>query len=251
VNPHLERDLDGLRRHLLNVSALVEDALRRAILAFVYRRHDFAQAIIDDDAKIDELEVAVEEECLKILALHRPDGDPLRFVIAMLKVNNDLERMGDLAANIARRTAALEKSAVLDPPMGLRRMAEIVGTMVRRAIDALVHGDADGARAVCAADDEVDDLNRKLFAALQLYMQSDPSNVPWAMQTLSVSRHLERIADLSTNIAEDVVFMVEGDIIRHRADGHVPRLERPASRLPAIAAEVDWTLPGDDEAVSD
>lgn len=222
MSAHLQRDVDDVKARLLNLSAFVEDVLRKAILAFVYRRSDFGQAIIAEDAEIDRLEVELEEQCLKVMALHRPAGFQLRFLVAALKVNNDLERVGDLAKNIARAACALERVAKLDPPMGLRRMSEKVGAMVRRVIAALVHCDADEARQVCADDDAVDTLNHKLFVALQVLMERDSSTIEWAMHTLSVARCLERVADLATNIAEDVVFMSEGEIIRH---------QRPATKV--------------------
>ncbi|KPJ85783.1 MAG: hypothetical protein AMS18_16040 [Gemmatimonas sp. SG8_17] len=216
MTKHLVRDLVNLKKLLLQVGAMVEEATNQAITALTERRSDIASAVIENDAEIDSKEVLIEEECLKILALHQPVASDLRFVIAALKVNNDLERMGDQAVNIAERAAALASQPPLGIPLNVNRMADVVKQMVRSSLDAHVNLDTELALSVCRMDDEVDEMNREMFAVLQDHMCTEPEVSVQAVQYLSASRDLERIADLATNIAEDVVFMVEGEVIRHR-----------------------------------
>lgn len=215
---HLWRDLENLKKELFVIATLVEEAMNKAITALVERRSALAEEVLEGDDHIDTKEVQVEEECLKILALHQPVAVDLRFIIATMKVTNDLERMGDLSVNIAARAAHLANHSPLNVTLDFPRMADRVRTMVRRSLDALVELDADTAREVIAMDDEVDDANRKMFTSLQKLMHEEPATIERAVHTLSASRHLERIADLATNIAEDIVYMVEGELIRHRAD---------------------------------
>jgi len=217
MTKHLVRDLANLKKLLLEVGAMVEEASTKALTALTQRRADIALEVIESDNDIDSKEVLIEEECLKILALHQPVASDLRFVIAALKVNNDLERMGDQAVNIAERAAALAKLPPLEIALNVDRMADIVQQMVRSSLDAHVNLDTELALSVCRMDDEVDDLNREMFTTMQQAMAKDSSLVAPAVHYLSASRDLERIADLATNIAEDVVFMVEGEVIRHKA----------------------------------
>ena len=216
MTKHLVRDLVNLKKLLLEVGAMVEEATDKAITALTQRRAEVASEVIASDNEIDSKEVLIEEECLKILALHQPVASDLRFVIAALKVNNDLERMGDQAVNIAERAAALAEQPPLKIPLNVDRMADVVQQMVRSSLDAHVNLDTELALSVCRMDDEVDDLNREMFSIMQAEMSQDHSLVVRAVHYLSASRDLERIADLATNIAEDVVFMVEGDVIRHQ-----------------------------------
>lgn len=212
---HLQRDLDRLKRAILTMGSLVETAANKAITAFLDQETALAEEVIAGDEKIDETEVEVEEECLKVLALHQPFAADLRFIITVLKVNNDLERMGDLAVNIAERAAAMGVQPRPDTPVDIEELAEKVRRMVRDSLDSLVSQDVPLARRVTKSDQEVDDIHRRMFDVLQSAMMSDPAKVDPAIQMLSVSRNLERIADLATNIAEDVVFLVEGEVIRH------------------------------------
>jgi phosphate transport system protein len=218
VAKHLQRDLDYLKREILTVGAVVQDSIDNAILAFIHRRSDIAQEVIAGDDRIDALEVEIEEVCLKMLALHHPVATDLRFIVATMKVNNDLERMGDLAVNIAQRALYLGEHEPIAIPTSLRIMAEGVRSMVRGCLDALVELDTDLARKVCLEDGPVDDALREMFQIMEGVMMEDQSCVRRAIQILSASRNLERIADLATNIAEDVVFMVEGEVVRHRGD---------------------------------
>ncbi|MGE3966375.1 MAG: phosphate signaling complex protein PhoU [Planctomycetota bacterium] len=213
---HMQRDLEQLKRHVLTMGALVEQATNWAITALVDRRVELARDVMVGDNQIDQMELMIEEECLKLLALHQPVAGDLRFVVSVMKVNNDLERMGDLAINIAERAAFLAEEPPLSVPLDFPRMAEVVRRMVRDSLDSLVRLDTDLARRVCVADDEVDEINRGMFVRIEDVMRSDPESVERAVHSLSASRHLERIADLATNIAEDVVFMVEAEVIKHR-----------------------------------
>ena len=213
---HLQRDLGDLKKELLASGSLVEEALNHAIEALVNRSINLAEVVIEGDYQINQKENQIEEECLKILALHQPVAADLRFIISVLKVNNDLERIGDLAVNIAERAVYLSAHEPLKATLNFPRMADGARKMVRKSLDALIGMDANLARIVLTMDDEIDDLNREMYTTLQDLMHQNPECIERAVQTLSVSRYLERIADLSTNIAEDVVFMVEGELIRHQ-----------------------------------
>jgi phosphate transport system protein len=216
---HLQRDLDRLKREILTVGSMVEEATNKALTAFMQRRTDLANEVMLGDDRIDDKEVEVEEECLKILALHQPVAADLRFIITVLKVNNDLERMGDEALNIAERAAFLATSEPIRVPADFPAMVERVRAMVRESLDALVSRDTALARKVCGDDYLIDDAHRGMYLELQERMREQPETVERAVRMLSISRHLERIADLATNIAEDVVFMVDGEVIRHRYHG--------------------------------
>jgi phosphate transport system protein len=216
---HLQRDLEHLAREILAMGGLVEDATARAMEALLQRDPAAAERVMTGDRQIDLKEIQVEEECLKILALHQPVAADLRFIVAALKVNNDLERMGDFAQNIAERAHVLSRKTSAEPPSELRPMMERVQSMVVRSLDALVQLDAQLARAVLAADAEVDAMHRRMYEHLQDRMAKNVERIPDYVQYLSVSRYLERIADLSTNIAEDVIFSVQGEVVRHRHGG--------------------------------
>lgn len=215
MTKHLLRDLDDLKRNLLQVGGLVEEAIHKATTALLERRVDLAHAVIDGDRDVDEREVAIEEECLKVLALHQPVAGDLRFIVSCLKVNNDLERMGDLAANIAKRSLMLAAEPPSPMPIGFRAMVEKVELMVRTSLEALVAVDVEKARAVLTSDDEVDEIHRQTFAEMRELMIAKPDHILRATAVISVSGSLERIADQATNIAEDVIFMVDGEIVRH------------------------------------
>jgi phosphate transport system protein len=216
MTKHLEHALNGLKRDVLKMCGLVEAQLDGAISALVRRRADAAFEVVQGDDALDEWDVHVEEEVLKILALHQPVAQDLRFVIAAVKINADLERMGDLAANIAERARELASLPPLPAVDALDRMADRVKEMVKASVEALVHRDPRLARKVLGMDALVDELYRELFEVYQTMMKQDPETVPRAVQMLSCSRHLERIGDHAKNIAEDVVYLVEGEIIRHR-----------------------------------
>ena len=213
------------------MGALVEDATSRAMAALLNRDAPLAERVIAGDRALDLKEIEIEEECLKVLALHQPVAADLRFIVAVLKVNNDLERMGDLAQNIAERAIALARSRAPEPPAEMRGMMETVQSMVVRCLDALVRLDVGVARSVLADDNLVDDTHRRMFEALQERMAKSPERIPDYVQYLSVSRYLERIADQATNIAEDVIFTAEGEVVRHGRGLEPIAPDRPRPRL--------------------
>jgi len=215
MSQHFLKSLEEVNKSILEVGALVEEAINNAILAFVNRRPEMARDVIAGDDEIDRREIAVEELCLRLLALYQPVAQDLRFIVSVLKVNSELERMGDLAGDIADRSLSLSNQEPLQVNMDMTTMAERVRAMVREALDALVRRDASLAKRVIAEDDEVDRLNYQHRGELINVMHADPSNVERGLLTLLASRHLERIADHAVNVAEDVVYMVEGSVIRH------------------------------------
>lgn len=216
MTKHLRTDLEKLEKGILALGGRVEEAVRRSISALETRRADLAIDVISGDVEIDRDEVSLEEECLKILALHQPVASDLRFIAACFKITNDLERIGDLAVNIAKRASSLDRNSPMPQPPNLEVMTEAVATMLRNALDAFVRGDVNGANQVMVEDDVVDNLHRKVMDAMMDIMRKGPEHLDDAMLFISASRHLERIADHATNIAEDVVYMVEGDIVRHQ-----------------------------------
>jgi phosphate transport system protein len=216
MSVHLRKDMERLEKQLLLVAAQVEDAVRRSMAALLENRTDLAEQVIEGDVEIDRREVEVEEECLKILALHHPVATDLRFITACLKINNDLERVGDLAGNIAKRSRDLGGSQRTFLPAQLEDMTEAAAAMLRDAIDAFVKADAAAAERVLARDSEVDQLNRNVITEMVERIRREHSCADSCVSLISVSKQLERIADHATNIAEDVVYMVSGDIIRHR-----------------------------------
>lgn len=217
MTKHLRADLDRLEKRLLILGARVEDTVRKSIEALLERRADLAQQVINGDPTIDGEEVEIEEECLKILALHQPVANDLRFVTACLKINSDLERIGDLAVNIGERAASLKRNHAFPVPVSLRPMMETTTRMLRECLDSFVKQSVSLARKIMAEDSQVDAFNRKNIAEMVEVMKGSSENVEDALLFLSASKSLERIADHATNIAEDVVYMVEGEIVRHKA----------------------------------
>ncbi|MDA0374860.1 MAG: phosphate signaling complex protein PhoU [Planctomycetota bacterium] len=216
MSVHLHRDLENLKARILDMGAMVETAVNKAITSLIDRRPELASEVLDGDDAIDECEVAIEVECQKILALHQPVASDLRVILTVLKVNNDLERAGDLAANLAERAADLAAKPALKFPAQLEQMAERTRAILRDSLDAFVQQDTRLAREVRERDDEIDELNREVFRAGEEAMRADGGAINRLLQLLSCARQMERIADLATNIAEDVVFLVEGTVIRHR-----------------------------------
>ena len=213
---HLQRDLEALEQNLLAQSSVVEQMVHRACQSLRELNVDVAREVIASEEMVNMREVEVEEECLKILALHQPVAVDLRRVATVLKINADLERIADLAVNICERTISLSSHPGFEMPAHLEEMAEIAIGMVRDALDAFVGQDVDSARDVCLRDDAVDDLNRQLINDLYAFVESELANVEPAFHFYSASRHVERIADHATNIAEDVIYLVDGEIARHR-----------------------------------
>jgi phosphate transport system protein len=216
MTTHLHKDVDKLKAKILLLAAMVEENLREAVKAFHDGDDALAEAVITKDLEIDQMELEVEEDCLKALALHQPVAIDLRFIIAILKIDNDLERIGDLAANIADRVRIMSGEPPIRIPPTIGEMSVKVQAMLRLSLDALVNLNPEEAREVLAADDEVDDLNRAMYAKINKAILEDPTQVEQLIPILTVSRFLERISDHATNISEDVIYMVEGDIVRHQ-----------------------------------
>ncbi len=218
MSKHLQRDLENLQRDILTLAASVEETIYKAIRALQERDTDLAQQVIAGDTEIDQQENHVEEECLKLLALHQPVAVDLRRIAAILKINTDLERMADLAGDIAERALVIARWPQIAIPADLQSMTDLTTSMVRQSLDAFVNLDVRLARRVCRLDDEVDRANRQIIQDLVEDMRRAPDNIEPGLSLFSATRHLERIADHATNIAEDVVYLVEGEIIRHRPD---------------------------------
>ena len=214
---HIERQIGNLKEKIHRVGTIVEEAISKSISAVINRDVQLAQRVLANDEAIDRMEVEVEEECLKILALYQPVAADLRFVVAVLKINNDLERMGDLAKNIAKRVAQLADAPKIDLPPEIRSMAMQAQEMVKQCLDAVVNGDPSLARQIREEDDAVDEARLQIRQRVLRGIKDDPEEVENLLRINSVSKHIERIADMATNIAEDVVYMVEGEIVRHRA----------------------------------
>lgn len=225
MSKHLHIEIEKLKTRLLGIGVTVIDAIQKALFALEARRGEIAAQVMEGDKEVDTAEVELEEECLKLLALYQPVAEDLRFITAVMKINNDLERMADEAVNIAEHASFLSHNKPLALPPQLTAMTAAAMRMVRESLDAFVKGDVLEARRICAEDDVVDGLNREIIDSVWRMMQSDPQTVERATHLFSVSRHLERIADHATNIAEDVVYMVEGKIIRHHSEGYTPRGE--------------------------
>jgi phosphate transport system protein len=216
MTKHIQRQVDVLKQKILYVGTLVEEAIAKAIAALINRDAKLAEKVVDADNLIDRMEVEVEEECLKILALYQPVAADLRFVVAVLKINNDLERMGDLAQNIAKRAMYLAKADPMDLTIDFRSMAAKAQNMVKQSLDALVNSDAPLARLVRTEDDEVDRARQQFRDQIMEAIRKRPERVEHLLKLNSVSKHLERLADMATNVAEDVIYMVEGEIVRHQ-----------------------------------
>jgi len=215
----LERELSRLQDRLLHMGSLTEQAIGKAIRSLTSKDAALAEEVIEEDKTIDVLEIEIDEHCVRLLALHKPEAVDLRFVTMAFKINNDLERMGDLAVNIAERTRSLLKAPMLKPLIDVPRMAELTRGMVTDSLDSFVRRDADLARNVCRRDDEVDNLNDQLFRELLTYMMQDAKFISRAIDLILIGRHLERIADLATNVAEDVYYLVRGETIKHGVAG--------------------------------
>jgi phosphate transport system protein len=218
METHFQQELGKLKEQLLKMGGLAERAISNAIDALVKRDTPLAERTIGEDEKINKMELLIDEWCLKLLALHQPLAADLRFITSAMRINVELERIGDLAVNIAERVVSLNQEPQLKPYIDIPRMAEITKNMVKDVLDAFVNGDAELARGVCERDDQVDALNDQVFRELITYMLADPKTITRAVHLIIVSRYLERIADHATNIAEGVIFMVKALVIKHHAD---------------------------------
>jgi phosphate transport system protein len=212
---HFDEELDLLKEQILRMGGLVEQQLRDAMAALVERDTDLAQAVITNDRQVNSMDVEVDENCIRLLALQQPTARDLRFVTTAMKISTELERMSDLAENIAERAIELNEEPQLKPYIDLPRMANWTMRMVKESLDAFVGYDAVLARKVIADDDFVDDLTEQLFRELLSFMLENPKTITRAIRLTFIGKYVERIADHATNIAELVVYMVEGKIIRH------------------------------------
>jgi len=212
---HLQRELDRLKKRILTLGAMVEERVRMAIRSIESRDAELARTVIQKDYEVDESEVEVEEECLKILALHQPVAVDLRFLTAVIKINNDLERIGDEAVNIAERVDNIARRSKIDAPFHYDQMAEKAASMLKMSLDSLVNLDLDLAFKVLTMDDEVDRLHGANYDQVKEAIRQRPEHVGFWINFLQISRHLERIGDHATNVAEEVVYMIEGEIVRH------------------------------------
>ncbi len=215
---HFIEELEQLKTKLLEMSSLVEAAIQRSISAVIHKDRGAAEEVFRNEARINEIEIEIDEFAINLLALQQPMAADLRLIVAALKINTDLERMGDLSVNIAQRARSLMEEPVIKPMIDIPHIAGLVQSMVRKSLDAFVTRDADLARSVLASDDGVDSLRTACYHELVSFMEKDPQNIRQALDLLAVTRNLERIADHSTNIAEDVLFLVKGVDVRHHAE---------------------------------
>ncbi len=214
----LEKEIDRLKRNILSLGGMVEEQVHLAVKSIVNHDQVMADAVIAKDEEIDKAEVEMEEICLKLLVLHQPVAIDLRFIIAVLKINSELERIADLAVNICEMTKLLQTHSNIEDMINFPKMAEHVEFMLKTCLDSLVNLDEKMAVKVCETDKEVDVLNQHVFEIVQEKMKKPSENIADWLHLLNVSHQLERIADLTTNIAEDILYMIEGRIVRHQID---------------------------------
>jgi phosphate transport system protein len=213
----LDLELKELRQDLLDMAGLAEAAIGKAVRALVTRDRSLALEVLSEENAINQLEMRVEDRCVRILALFQPEAGDLRFIAAALKISNDLERVGDMGVNIAQRAKDLLAEPPLKPLVDIPHMAQLSQQMLKDALDCFVRGDATLARQVCRRDDEVDNLDDQIFRELLTYMLADPQAISRAIHLILISRHLERVADHATNIAEEAFYLVEGRSLKHHA----------------------------------
>jgi phosphate transport system protein len=214
----LQRDIERLKKRVIELGTVVEERFAMAVKAIECRDENLARQVIEGDPEIDQLEVDLEEECLKILALHQPVADQLRYIVAVLKMNSDLERIGDLAVNIAQNAMPLVKTKTLKIPFDYYTMCQKVEEMLKKSLDAVVNMDTEVAYQVCAMDDEIDFMKRTMQNQFIRRVQTNQEDLEPFVDLFLTSRHLERIGDHATNIAEDVIYMITGEIHRHRGE---------------------------------
>jgi phosphate transport system protein len=222
VERHFEKELEALKEELLLMGGRAEAIVLKAVEALRRLDPTLAQEVFAEDKVIDRMEIDVDDRCVRLLALQQPMARDLRFITAALKIVNDLERVGDHAVNIAQSAVRLADQPPLKPLVDIPRMAGMANGMLHDALDAFVRHDAETARRLCARDDEVDALNRQVFRELVSYMVEDPQTITRAMELILVARNLERVADLATNVSEEVVFIAEARVIKHHAEEQAP-----------------------------
>jgi phosphate transport system protein len=231
IHRHFHDELSHVKVRLLTMSGEAEAALGLSVEALLERDPDKAHRVIVGDRVIDSMEVEIEEQCINLLALQQPMARDLRMLTSALRIANDLERVGDHAVNIAQSAERLTQSRPIAPEPEIIEMARLARDMLSDALEAFIRGDAAAGREVCLRDDKVDALHRSVFRILLTHMMEDPHMIGAGMELFLVSRNLERVADLATNIGEDVVFLVEGKSIKHHAEdrGEAPAGGRTAS----------------------
>jgi phosphate transport system protein len=212
---HFQKELEKIKKRILSLGAMVEERVYLATKAIEKKEADLAERIITSDYEIDEMEVEIEEECLKVMALYQPVAVDLRFLVAVIKINNDLERIGDQAVNIAERIQSLAKSKTKGLIFDYSIMAEKVQSMLKMSLDSLVYMDVGLAFRVLTMDDEVDNIQGEAYSQIKQAMREDPKNMTYLINLFLISRHLERMADHTTNISEEVIYLIEGEIVRH------------------------------------
>jgi phosphate transport system protein len=215
---HFLEELDYLRSRLLEMSALVEDSVYRSVLSLSSKDPQQAQRVLQNEAQINRMEIEIDDLATRLLALQQPMAADLRLLTSAIKINNDLERMGDLAVNIVERALSLIDEPLMKPLIDIPAMASRVQSMIRKSLDAFVKRDADLARNVLVSDDAVDELRDAIYEELISYMERDPKTVRQGINLMFIARNLERLADHATNISEDVLFLVEGVDVRHHAE---------------------------------
>ena len=215
---HFHEELNRLKNQLLVMGSMVEASIQKSIQALEERKPELAREVLDDDKKIDQMEVEIDESCITLMALDQPVAVDLRMLLGVLRINNDLERMGDHAVNIAERAERLAEAPLLKHLVDIPRMATIVQSMVKDVLDGFVQEDPEKARTVCQRDDDVDELDDRFIRALLTYMMENPKTITQGMDLIMISKNLERIGDLATNIAEDVVFIYQAKTIKHHID---------------------------------
>jgi phosphate transport system protein len=215
---HFEEELDNLRNRLLEMSGLVEDSVYRSIKSLLEKDEEAAQQVLQNEAKINRLEIQIDELATSLLARVQPMATDLRFITAAMKINNDLERMGDISVNIVRRTLVLMHEPMPKEVVDIPHMATLAQSMIRQSLDAFVRKDAELARSILTSDDAIDQLRDSVYEELVSLMERDPTTVRQSINLMFVARALERLADHATNIAEDVLFLVEGVEVRHHAE---------------------------------
>jgi phosphate transport system protein len=215
MSRHFHEELEALKQTLLAMGGLVEDQIRHVMQALVDRNDALASEVIERDRQVNAYDVEVDAQCVELLALHQPAAGDLRFITTAMKIVTDLERIGDQAVNIAQRVIELNAEPQLKPYIDLPRMAERAQAMVKESLDAFVARDTELARRVRAEDDEVDALKEQIFRELLTFMMEDPRSIPRAIRLILISRCMERVADHATNIAEMVIYLVEGKMVRH------------------------------------
>lgn len=218
MDRHFDEELLQVRKKIVDMAALVEESIAKSLDALKKRDTEAAGEIYDIDHRIDELEIAIEDMCVELIARHQPVGSDLRFLVGTIKMNNDLERMGDHAVNIADTVEYVKEAPAIGQIMNIWAMAEIVIEMVRESVESFIHNDAVRAQKVCERDSVVDGMRNETIRILLTHMLEEPEKIGAALQYMLVAKNLERIADLSTNICEDVIYIAQARVIKHHAE---------------------------------